>query len=1268
MAIYHLSVGHVSRSSGRSAVQSAAYITGSTLYESRRDLKVSYQNRQHDITCTQTLVPDHAPATFRDVSIWDRFESFEDTYAQARYKSEATRQVYMNSARTAMTLVVALPRELPLDVAQELVEHFARERFVSRGLVVTYALHEDEGNPHAHLQISRRAVLENGDIAWVKDRDICTRSALRETRKLWADLANRYLEREGFSERITAKSFADMGVELFPTRHRGWYSDKLKAEKGFESRIVLENQAIEEANRENLLETPSLILNELTHTKATFTQRDLLKAIQRRVGDDHQRVSLVFEQALGEALSLGEGLMGETRYTSASYLQREEEALAHLDTLSIQSYAQNTSCIEGCVVEALRVQTQKTATDSGSFTYSPEQIQAMKVLTQDTQISTLIGRAGAGKTSVLRVVARAYEADGKTVMGTSPSALAAQNLAQEAQITSKTLHSWLYRWNALERVEKEFLSFDSILSEGPLKQLDWYQDMKRYGPFKLTPDHVVMVDEAGMVGTSQWKELLHHISRSGAKLIAVGDDHQFKAIEAGDFFRALKEKTQEQGRSACLETIHRQRHPWMQKASRDLADLKVQEALSTYEHKGCIHGGLEADIIDDIATAYVHHTLSGQKGLVLAYAHEEVNALNGAIRERLMQEGRINARTAFTLKDQDYALGDRIVFLRNDRVHVRLTTQEGEVLPKEAIYNGTTGTLIACRPLNEEGNRQLTVDLENGTFAQFSTGDYDAFSHGYALTLHKSQGQTVDFTLVKASRAMDAKALYVALTRHREDVQLYYEKKDFRSFKNLAAHFSRFEAKDLVKDYTIRPENEEAWQRVQEYRLCGLDASATLKEAHLENKPVDWESYNQIKKDQIALGKEILANPHKHTHYLSQAGLTAEDIAITCGLQKRPLSLAEEKAKLTVELYGERALHTRLLWNTIRRTHPGSLCYQHPLYASFQEHRQERDSLAHVIQEHYPLHRPFVNERRKTYGINQRTVEAQAQKFEAWNRAQYHGDRQPRGEIISAEDRTKLHAYGYDRDFAPERGRSNKQVSHFVRGRAQMEETQPRGDKSTPSHPSNTPALSVSAIRKMAKEHGMESMAREDHELFIAYVAQETYQAMKEWSTICGLKIKESTLKEKAALTGVYTALAHAFLSTDRDEKNPLDKALAIGPMAAQLKMEEGIHANAHTLFNEAIKLYRQQEREASSSVSARAQEYPDLGRQALQALNKAERQCQRLINRDLSPAVRQELGHAIQKVTVEGVHDRNLSTALITAYREKKRIIPRAFIPSPLL
>ncbi len=895
-------------------MQSAAYITGSSLHESRRDLDVSYKNRHSDIAFTDTLAPEHAPQEFHNLGVWDLLENFEDEYAIKRFPNNLEyRDKYLNSAQTAQTIVMALPRELDVGVDKELVEEFAKERFVSRGLIVTYAIHDDEGNPHAHLQISRHAVDANGQLIWAKDRDIVSRKALLETRKLWADLSNKYLEREGFEARITEKSFADLGINLEPTQHRGWVSDKL-AGIGINSRIVVENAEIFARNREALIERPAEILPEMTSKTATFRQIDLLRAVQKRVGDDSKLVAQVFESALQQAVVVGEGMDGQVRYTTSAYQAIEEQAISKTAELIITPFTQG-----------------KLATDSSeahlaaNFAHlSTEQKAAVLGMTQDSSLAVLVGRAGAGKTTTLRAVSEIYQNAGHRVIGASLAAMAASNLEAEAGIKAATIHSWLYKWDRYQAAQEKFLSFDSVLAEGIFKQLDWYQDLKRFESAKLTKDTVLIVDEAGMVGTRQWSELLTHVQKAGAKLIAVGDDNQFKAIEAGDFFRELKDQASQAGQLYQLKEIHRQQHIWMRDASHQLAELNISEGLSIYEQKGYVHQTSHKNLSEDIATAYLDKIQRGQDGLVLAFTIKQTTELNQAIREQLKQAGLIGKEDIANLNGCSLAIGDKIVFLKNDKTKLTITDAYGVVQTNASIKNGTEGTIQA---VDSQGNIRIQladnwyttisaifdppkVAIGQPVPTQIRTYAYTDIQHGYAVTCHKAQGQTVDFTIIAASKHMDAKGLYVAMTRHRDDVQLFYAQEDFSAFKALTNQLSRFEHKDLVKDYTIRPENEAAWQRVQEYRLSALDAAAVIKEQGRDSKnpgQVDWQTYHQIKQDQINLGKEILQDFGKHQLYVNQAGLTQEMLQISTGQKSRPLSTTEFKAKVTVELYGETA-------------------------------------------------------------------------------------------------------------------------------------------------------------------------------------------------------------------------------------------------------------------------------------------------------------------------------------------------------------------------
>ena len=118
MAIYHLHGGFVSRSTGRSAVQCAGYISGMVLKETRRDLIADYRHCSSDVIFCTTIAPEYAPAFAKNLSIWDSVETYEDRYATLRYRTEAAQEQYKHCAQVAQTIEVALPKELSSEIWQ----------------------------------------------------------------------------------------------------------------------------------------------------------------------------------------------------------------------------------------------------------------------------------------------------------------------------------------------------------------------------------------------------------------------------------------------------------------------------------------------------------------------------------------------------------------------------------------------------------------------------------------------------------------------------------------------------------------------------------------------------------------------------------------------------------------------------------------------------------------------------------------------------------------------------------------------------------------------------------------------------------------------------------------------------------------------------------------------------------------------------------------------------------------------------------------------
>ncbi|WP_324994916.1 AAA family ATPase [Xanthomonas fragariae] len=274
----------------------------------------------------------------------------------------------------------------------------------------------------------------------------------------------------------------------------------------------------------------------------------------------------------------------------------------------------------------------------------------------------------------------------------------------------------------------------------------------------LTNRDVLVIDEAGMVGSRQLDRVLKHADQAGAKVVLLGDDKQLSAIEAGAGFRAITERT---GATEITE-IRRQRDSWAREASAEFARGDVRTALDAYHERGNVR---MVESRDDakaaVAADYLADRQRGGSAIVLAHSNNDVAGLNQAIRSARAEAGELgpSAEIETSRGKRDFAQGDRLLFLKNDR-HLD-------------VKNGTLGTVQKA----EDG--RLSVRLDNGREVGFSAKDYEHIDHGYAVTVHKSQGVTVDRSYVLATPGMDRSLAYVGMTRHRDSATLYAGADDF---------------------------------------------------------------------------------------------------------------------------------------------------------------------------------------------------------------------------------------------------------------------------------------------------------------------------------------------------------------------------------------------------------------------------------------------------------------------------------------------------------
>jgi hypothetical protein len=268
----------------------------------------------------------------------------------------------------------------------------------------------------------------------------------------------------------------------------------------------------------------------------------------------------------------------------------------------------------------------------------------------------------------------------------------------------------------------------------------------------------------------------------------VGDPEQLQPIGAGAAFRAVAERVG----MVELEGIRRQREDWQRAASIAFGRHRTEEGLAAYAARDAIRFEGDTELA---RSAIVRDVMADRDArpdgsrLVLAHRRVDVAALNDAIRDARQGRGELTGELVYQTSEgaRAFAPGDRLLFRENNR--------------ELGVKNGMLGTVERA----EED--RLTVRLDTakgpglGRAVEVSTADYAAVDHGYATTIHKAQGATVDRAYVLASKSMDRHLTYVSMTRHRDGVALYAGRDEFSDMDALAGRLSRAQLKETTLDY-----------------------------------------------------------------------------------------------------------------------------------------------------------------------------------------------------------------------------------------------------------------------------------------------------------------------------------------------------------------------------------------------------------------------------------------------------------------------------------
>jgi Ti-type conjugative transfer relaxase TraA len=728
MAIYHLSVKVISRSAGRSAVAAAAYRSAGRLHDERIDRTHDFTNKG-GVVHSEVLLPEGAPEHLSDrEQLWNAVEASEK-----RKDAQLSREVEF-----------AIPRELNREEGIRLAREFVQAEFVERGMIADLNVHWDIGadglaKPHAHIMLTMREVDEDGFGAKVRDWN--RTELIEQWRERWAEHVNQRLAELDIDARIDHRSLEAQGIGLEPQDKIGPAASRMEG-RGLEAERIEEHRAIAERNGARIIADPSIALDAITHQQATFTTRDLARFVHRHSdGKDQFDAVMSAVRSAPDLVALGKDGRGEDRFTSRQMIDTEQRLERASELMAARR--------QHAVNERSRDAALERAAER-SLVLSGEQRTAFEHVTGERGLSVVVGYAGTGKSAMLGVAREAWESAGYNVRGAALSGIAAEGLENGSGIASRTIASLERQW-----------------SEG--REL-------------LTSRDVLVIDEAGMVGTRQMERVLAHAAEVGTKVVLVGDPQQLQAVEAGAAFRAIHER---HGGIEITE-VRRQREDWQRDATRHLATGRSGLAITAYEERGMVHAAetreaARSELIDRWDRK--RQASPGDTRIILTHTNDEVRALNEAARERLRARHELGEDVSVSAErgTRSFASGDRIMFLRNER--------------ELGVKNGTLGTVEEVTP------QRMSVRTDDGRSLAFDLKDYAHVDHGYAATIHKAQGMTVDRAHVLATPGMDSHGAYVALSRHRDGVALHYGHDDFADQGKLVRTLSRERSKDMASDY-----------------------------------------------------------------------------------------------------------------------------------------------------------------------------------------------------------------------------------------------------------------------------------------------------------------------------------------------------------------------------------------------------------------------------------------------------------------------------------
>lgn len=569
---------------------------------------------------------------------------------------------------------------------------------------------------------------------------LATRPAKSEARSL-EDLHTEWV--------AAAHALSEHGVHV-PVDHQ--LAESLKnASLNYEQSVL--QGARQEAYSTPLEAHTDAVLSRLEEARSTWRRTHINAETTRYVRElglnetqDKGLISSIRQSIVEDSLPLH---IKDTRLTPREYLRKDgtsqyQRIDAELFTSERVLAAENKildaasrAVIPASTVDVFELAAQKRRAElaaQGHTLPAGQEAMAREFATSDKLLVVGIGAAGAGKTSSTRLAVDAIEASGNRVIGMAPTAAAAAVMRSEMRINADTVDKFL---------------------------TDWQSGKK---PLDVRPGDVLLVDEAGMIATPKMEKILTLAQERGALVRALGDYRQLSAVGSGG---ALRLVDREIG-AVHLDELFRFKNPEEAAATLALREpplVGTDKPFEFYKENGRIVAGDSDAMIEDVFRGYSADVTAGKQSIMIASTNETVTQLNDLAQAHAIEHGQVSTGAgSVALHNSSRAhVGDTIVTRKNAR---RLVVNSGQDFVKN-------GDLWRVTDLHDDGRITAQHTGHGGKVTLPAGYVQESVELGYASTIHRAQGSTVDTAHALVDASTDRAGAYVALTRGRENNQLY---------------------------------------------------------------------------------------------------------------------------------------------------------------------------------------------------------------------------------------------------------------------------------------------------------------------------------------------------------------------------------------------------------------------------------------------------------------------------------------------------------------